>query len=36
MDMARLFEKGRRWHKSGGDSYGRVLTLQVSQPTLDS
>lgn len=34
--MARLFEKGRRWHKSGSDSYGHVLTLQVGQSFLVS
>ncbi|KAG6885504.1 hypothetical protein C0993_000754 [Termitomyces sp. T159_Od127] len=27
-DMARLFEKARRWHKTTPDSYGRTLLLQ--------
>ncbi|KAG8759401.1 hypothetical protein FRC12_009764 [Ceratobasidium sp. 428] len=28
MDMARLFEKARKWHEEGTYSYGRVLVLQ--------
>jgi hypothetical protein len=28
--MARLFEKGRRWHEAQSEPYSRVLLLQVS------
>ncbi|KIO24919.1 hypothetical protein M407DRAFT_8663 [Tulasnella calospora MUT 4182] len=28
MDMARLFEKGRRWFEEGSKDYGRILILQ--------
>ncbi|KAG8709485.1 hypothetical protein FRC09_000641 [Ceratobasidium sp. 395] len=28
IDMARLFEKARKWHEEGTYSYGRVLVLQ--------
>ncbi|KAG8697002.1 hypothetical protein FRC09_008125, partial [Ceratobasidium sp. 395] len=28
VDMARLFEKARKWHEEGTYSYGRVLVLQ--------
>jgi len=30
MDMSRLFEKARRTHEPGSESYGRTLLLQVS------
>lgn len=30
LDMARLFEKARRWHEPCTEPYGRVLLLQVS------
>jgi chromatin structure-remodeling complex subunit RSC1/2 len=28
-EMARLFEKGRRWYEPTSESYGQVLLLQV-------
>ncbi|KAG2024033.1 bromeodomain-containing protein [Coprinopsis cinerea AmutBmut pab1-1] len=36
LDMARLFEKARRWHEIGSDSYGRVLLLQRLYQALTS
>ncbi|KAF8878456.1 hypothetical protein BD779DRAFT_1554735 [Infundibulicybe gibba] len=35
-DMARLFEKARRWHKSSSDAYGKVLHLQRLYQALTS
>ncbi|KAG8766946.1 hypothetical protein FRC12_006556 [Ceratobasidium sp. 428] len=34
MDMARLFEKARKWHEEGTYSYGRVLVLQCLWQSL--
>ncbi|TFK38725.1 RSC complex protein [Crucibulum laeve] len=36
MEMARLFEKARRWHEPGTDAYGRVLLLQRLYQALTS
>lgn len=36
LDMARLFEKGRRWHVPGTESYGQVLLLQRLYQALTS
>ena len=36
MDMARLFEKGRRWHEPQSEAYGRVLLLQRLYQALTS
>ncbi|KAH7884088.1 hypothetical protein F5I97DRAFT_1813837 [Phlebopus sp. FC_14] len=36
MDMARLFEKARRWHEPGTEPYGRVLLLQRLYQALTS
>ena len=30
LEMARLFEKARRYHEPGSEPYGRALLLQVS------
>jgi chromatin structure-remodeling complex subunit RSC1/2 len=30
LEMARLFEKARRYHEPGSEAYGRALLLQVS------
>jgi chromatin structure-remodeling complex subunit RSC1/2 len=34
LDMARLFEKARRWYEPCTESYGRVLVLQVRSSCL--
>ncbi|KAF6758882.1 bromeodomain-containing protein [Ephemerocybe angulata] len=36
LDMARLFEKGRRWHEPTTEAYGRVLLLQRLYQALTS
>ncbi|KAG8220643.1 hypothetical protein J3R82DRAFT_2911 [Butyriboletus roseoflavus] len=36
VDMARLFEKGRRWYDPSTESYGRVLVLQRLYQALTS
>ncbi|KAH0838855.1 hypothetical protein J3R83DRAFT_7269 [Lanmaoa asiatica] len=36
LDMARLFEKGRRWYEPCSESYGRVLVLQRLYQALTS
>lgn len=33
MDMAKLFEKARKWHEPTSEPYGRILLLQASQVT---
>ncbi|KAA1468335.1 hypothetical protein DENSPDRAFT_863516 [Dentipellis sp. KUC8613] len=35
-EMARLFEKARRWHEQGSDAYGHVLLLQRLYQALTS
>ncbi|TEB29250.1 hypothetical protein FA13DRAFT_1734922 [Coprinellus micaceus] len=36
LDMARIFEKGRRWHEPCTEAYGRVLLLQRLYQALTS
>ncbi|PPQ63542.1 hypothetical protein CVT24_004772 [Panaeolus cyanescens] len=36
MDMARIFERARRWHEPGTESYGRCLLLQRLYQALTS